>query len=286
MRLDTESLRTLLAVLDEGGMTAAATKLGVSQSAVSLRIRRLEARTGTELLIRNGHDIRPTPTGSELIQYARTMVKVHDDAVARLTSSAMAGTVRLGAGEERFAEQVASILGRFKHAHPRSTVVFHIERTWTLVRMLQEGDLDIVLTLLPEDEVKPNDHVLWTDELIWVTGEGTYVESDQVPLITFGKGSLTGHLAEETLQASGQRYKKVFSGASVQSVHSALNAGIGVTLINRKSAPVPSSEWDGAASLPPLPAVSYVLRLAPGRPSSLTAELAAEIRTELTEAPI
>ena len=284
VRLDTESLRTLLAVLDRGGMTAAADDLGVSQSAVSLRIRRLEERVGTDLLVRNGHDLRPSPTGSELIQYARTIVTVHDDAVARLTSSAMAGTVRLGAGEERFAEQVASILGRFRHAHPRSTVVFHIERSRTLVRMLEEGDLDIVLTLLPEDEVKPTDHVLWTDDLVWIVGEGTYIESDNIPLVTFGEGSLTRQLAEDTLKASGLRFTTVFSGASVESVFSAIRAGVGVVLINSKSAPAPSNEWDRAADFPSLPTVCYVARIAQGEVSSLTTELAAEIRSELTEA--
>lgn len=285
MRLDVESLRTFLAVLDHGGMTAAAGELGVSQSAVSLRIRRLEERVGTELLARNGHAVRPTPTGSELVQYARTMVTVHDDAVARLTSSALAGTVRLGAGEERFAEQVASILGRFRHAHPRSTVIFHIERSRTLVSMLEDGDLDIVLTLLPEDEVRLTDHVLWTDDLIWIVGEGTYIESDHIPLVTFGDGSLTRQLAEDTLTASGRHFTRVFSGASVESVYSAIRAGVGVALINRKSAPTPSIEWDGANAFSPLPTVCYVARVAPGKLSTLTAELATEIRNELTETP-
>lgn len=283
MQLDVESLRTFLAVLDHGGMTAAAERLGVTQSAVSLRIRRLEDRIGTELLARSGRRFTSSPTGTDLIQYARTIVRVHDDAVARLTSTAMAGTVRLGAGEERFAEHVAAIIGRFRHAHPKSTVIFHIERSWTLVRMLKQGDLDIVLTLLPESAVRPDDHVLWTDELIWVVGRGAYIDSGHVPLITFGEGSLTGHIAEDTLSQAGRPFTGVFSGASVESVHSAINAGVGVAVINRRSAPMDALEWTDARSLPDLPAVSYVLRTRPEKKTDLTNELASEIINDLTD---
>lgn len=264
-------------------MTRAATDLGVSQSAVSLRIRRLEERVGTDLLVRAGHSLRPTPTGAELLQYARTMVAIHDDAVARLTSSALAGTVRLGAGEERFAEQVASILGRFRHAHPRSTVVFHIDQARVLERMLETGQLDIALILVAEPEVRATDHVLWTDDLVWIVGEGTYIEADYLPLVTFAEGSLTRQLAEAILKASGHRYTRVFSGASLESVASAIRAGVGVALINRKSVPVGGIEWERAAEFPTPPRVSYVARIASGEASPLTLELSTEIHHELTE---
>jgi len=284
MRLDVESLRTFLAVLDNGTMTRAAADLTVSQSAVSLRLRRLEERVGTDLLIRARHSLRPTPTGAELLPYARTLVNTHDDAVARLTSSALRGTVRLGAGEERFAEQVAPVLGRFRHAHPRSTVVFHIgDRGRVIEHMLETGELDIALTLIPESEVRATDHVLWTDDLIWIVSEGTFIDSDHLPLVTFTEGSLTRQLAEATLKSAGRRYTTVFSGASLESVASAIRAGVGVALINRRSAPSGSIEWDQAPQIPTSHGVSYVARLAPGDPSPLTIELGAEIHAELTE---
>ena len=71
----------------------------------------------------------------------------------------------------------------------------------------------------------------------------------------------------------------------MESVYSAIRAGVGVALINRKSAPTPSIEWDGANAMSPLPTVCYVARVALGKVSTLTAELATEIRNELTETP-
>ena len=64
---------------------------------------------------------------------------------------------------------------------------------------------------------------------------------------------------------------------------SAIRAGVGVALINRKSMPPGAIEWDRAPELPTPPRVSHVARTAPGEASPLTVELAAEIRHELTE---
>ncbi len=284
MQLDVESMRTFVAVLDCGTMTKAAAELTISQSAVSLRLRRLEERIGTPILVRSGHALRPTPTGAELLPYARSLVATHDDAVARLSSSAIRGTVRLGAGEERFAEQVAVLLGHFRHAHPRSTVVFRIgDGARVIETMLDDGELDIALTLVPDKEVRPTDHVLWRDDLIWIAGEGTFLDSAHLPLATFTKGSITRQLAESALSSADLRYTTVFSGASLESVASAVRAGVGVALINRRSAPVGSVEWDLGPPIGDLGKMSYVARLAPGDPTELTAELAAAIRAELTE---
>ena len=84
MQLDIESIRTFLAVLDHGGMTRAAEHLELSQSAVSWKIKRLEAKVGRPLLVRDGHTIRPSFEGRNLIDDARLMVELHDRAVSRL----------------------------------------------------------------------------------------------------------------------------------------------------------------------------------------------------------
>ena len=96
VQLDVESLRTLIAVLDWGSMTRAAQQLGMSQSAVSWKIKRLEQRVGRPLLIRDGHDLRPTRDGSALLDDARSIVEIHDRAVQRLSSPEFTGRIRVG----------------------------------------------------------------------------------------------------------------------------------------------------------------------------------------------
>ena len=82
MQLDIESLRVYLTVLDAGGMTRAAERLHMGQSAVSRKVSRLEERVGQSLLIRDGHTLRPTRAGRALLPDAREMIDIHDRAAA------------------------------------------------------------------------------------------------------------------------------------------------------------------------------------------------------------
>ena len=69
MQLDVESLRAFAPVLETGGMTRAAERLGISQSAVSWKIKRLEERIGRDLLVRHGRSLRPSRDGEELLRF-------------------------------------------------------------------------------------------------------------------------------------------------------------------------------------------------------------------------
>ncbi len=127
IQLDIESLRTLLAALDYGGMTRAAERLHMSQSSVSWKIKRLEERVGRPLLIRDGHSLRPTRDGRALIPDARALVEIHDRAASRLESSELSGTVKLGSNEEVDVARMAALLGRFKWSHPNTTIEFAVD---------------------------------------------------------------------------------------------------------------------------------------------------------------
>ena len=81
MRLDIESLRTFRAVVDSGSVTHAASQLNLTQSAVSWKMKRLEERLGSPLLVRDGRNMTLTELGSELLVHAEQIVSAHDDAV-------------------------------------------------------------------------------------------------------------------------------------------------------------------------------------------------------------
>ena len=119
MQLDIESMRTYLAVLDWGSMTRAASQLDLTQSAVSWKIKRLEQRVGRPLLIRDGHELRPSQAGRILLDEARAIVEAHDRVAHRLESPEFTGRVRVGSNEEVGASRMAGILGRFNQLFNR-----------------------------------------------------------------------------------------------------------------------------------------------------------------------
>ncbi len=286
VNLDVESLRTLLAVLDHGGMTAAAEHLDLSQSAVSHKIKRLEERVGRPLLIREGHALRPSKLGRDLIADARQIVELHDRAVLRLQGSELSGTVRLGSNQEVGPDRLALVLGRFKRTHPAASIEFELGPTGQLVKMLDKGDIDVGLIQVDDDELRPDDIMLWTDELIWATCCETPHEEGEVPLVTFGDDSIYRTLSEPILKENGVDYTIAFSGPSATGVQSAVAAGLGVAIVGSRYLGGDIAEWQRGKAMGPLPCVHQIVRSAPGDHNETADALVEAIRTELVEVPL
>lgn len=283
LQLDVESLRTYLAVLDTGGMTRAAERLDMTQSAVSWKIKRLEERVGRPLLIRDGHTIRPTRDGRALLDDARSIVALHDGAVWRLRSSELTGTIKLGSNEEIDTPQIASMLGRFRLAHPNATIEFVIDHTVRLAKLVDDGKLDVVLIQVTDDQIRRDDTVLWTDQLRWLTHRSWTYDEGTVPLVTFGDLCFYRRLGEPILAANGIEFTNAFSGSATRGVVAAIEAGLGVGVLSEHFIADDIIEWPRAATLPPLPRVHQIARTVPGETAAAAAALVSVIAEQLLE---
>ena len=283
LHLDVESLRAFLAVLDTGGMTRAAERLEVTQSAVSWKIKRLEERVGRPLLIREGHNVRPTRDGRALLDDARTIVALHDGAVWRLRSSELTGTVKLGSNEEIGTPQIASLLGRFKRAHPNATIEFVIDHTVQLAKLVDAGQLDVVLIQATDEQLRPDDTVLWTDQLRWLSSRVWTYDEGAVPLVTFGDQCFYRRLGEPILKANRITYTHAFSGSATSGVVAAIEAGLGVGVLSEHFMSDDIIEWPRASTLPPLPRVHQIARTVPGETAAAAAALVGVIEEQLLE---
>lgn len=285
MHLDVESLRTFLAVLDHGNMTRAAEQLRLSQSAVSRKILRLEQRVGRPLLIRDGHALRPTRDGDSLIPDARSMVEIHDRAVARLQSSELTGKVRLGSNGEVEASQVAAMLGRFKLKHPGASIEFIVDHSGQLADWVETGNVDLAILQVDEEHLRTDDIVLWTEDLSWVTSCQTDYAEGTVPVIDFGEHCFYSRFSNPLFKEAGVDYRVTFSAASSADVRSAVDAGIGVAVLATRYISDDVVEWKRGTDLGVLPAVYQILRLLPGEQSEAVGALIDTIRDELTCPP-
>ena len=253
MQLDTESLRTFATVLDTGGMTSAAQQLNLRQSAVSWKIKRLEERVGRELLIRDGRSLRPSRDGQELLSYARAIIDLHDEAVARLSSSELTGRLHLGATEEVSAELVGNAVSRFDRVHPGVIIDIIVDRGLRLEELLDRGELDLALVQVSATDLRLDDTVLWQDDQVWICApDWTYGEGT-VPLVTFGKDGFYRPLAEQILSDAGIDYRAAFSGPSSASLLAAVEAGFGVALMSSRSVSGRVVTWPRGESLPGRP---------------------------------
>ena len=89
--LDMTALRSFVTVADTGGVTRAAGKLHVTQSAVSMQLKRLEIMLDTDLMERSGRGVNLTAQGEQLLGYGRRMLALNDEAWGRLTHDTYEG---------------------------------------------------------------------------------------------------------------------------------------------------------------------------------------------------
>ena len=118
--LDISALRSFVAVADLGGMTRAAHKLNLTQSAVSMQVKRLETAFESPLVERVGRGIALTSEGQQLLSYSRQILRLNDEAWLRLTHQAFEGQVILGVPEDLVLPIVPSIMREFAGAFPRA----------------------------------------------------------------------------------------------------------------------------------------------------------------------
>ena len=96
VNLPTNMLRSFVAIVETGSMLNASEQVFVTQSALSLQIKRLEELVQQHLFLREGRRLTLTSAGEVLLGYARRILALHDEAVAAITTGRFEGPVRIG----------------------------------------------------------------------------------------------------------------------------------------------------------------------------------------------
>jgi DNA-binding transcriptional LysR family regulator len=135
-----------VAVADIGGVTAAAGKLNLTQSAVSMQIKRLETLLGRQLIARQGRGIELTVHGEQLLDYGRQILGINDEVWNRMTHEAFEGKLAIGVPPDILYPHIPRILKEFSDAFPRVEVKLISTRTAELKEEFAKGKLDLILT--------------------------------------------------------------------------------------------------------------------------------------------
>jgi len=163
---ETELLRVFVAVAECGGFTRASEILNSTQSTVSAQIRRLEAQVGQPLFARSTRSVQLTPAGETLLGYARTILKINEDARQKLSGAAPAGRIRLGSSEDLTGAWLPRLLRRYVTRFPEVALDLEIGIGPQLLRKLEDGDLDVTIAGRCGDDAEG--WRLWQEPLVWV----------------------------------------------------------------------------------------------------------------------
>ncbi|WP_369393200.1 LysR family transcriptional regulator [Streptomyces sp. CG1] len=151
MDISSTGLRVLRQIAESGSFTAAATRLGYTQSAVSRQAASLERSAGTALFERRPDGVRLTPAGLTLLRHARTILDCLTAAERDLTGTvSRTELVRLGLFLSAGAAILPFSLTRLAATDPQITVTTTEGTTPSLIRALRAGSIDLaVLTSRP-----------------------------------------------------------------------------------------------------------------------------------------
>lgn len=250
--LDMDVLRTLAVAMDLGGFAKAAERLGRSQSAVSLQMRRLEDRVGRPLFQRHGRSLGLTEAGEVVLGYARRILALNDEAVAAARGIAVEGTVRFGVPQDFGDTWLPGVLARFGRAHPAVHIEARVDRSTQLVDRLMHGELDIALAW--NCGAHPRATTVARLPMVWIGRKGFVCDSDNVlPLAVFEAPCVFRQPGIQALDDAGVRWRVAFTSPSLTGLWAAAEAGLGVTVRTHLGVPPALEVLGTATGLPDLP---------------------------------
>lgn len=144
--IDMTALRSFVTVADTGGVTRAAAALNLTQSAVSMQLKRLEENLDQVLLDRSGRTIGLTGAGEQLLSYGRKLLSLNDEVYRRMTDEAFEGTLILGVPHDIVYPAIPRVLKLFRAEHPRMRLQLVSSLTSRLQEMFEARECDIILT--------------------------------------------------------------------------------------------------------------------------------------------
>lgn len=248
--LDLTALRSFVTVAEAGGVTRAASLLNLTQSAVSMQIKRLEDSLGLGLFSRAARRLSLTPEGEQLMGYARRMLSLNDEALARMTGAAYEGEIRLGVPHDIVYPVIPTILKRHAQDFPRVRVNLISSFTLRLRELFARGELDLMLTT--EDQPGEGGTVLAERELVWIGApEGTVWQRRPLRL-AFEEVCIFRTRALAALDAAGIPWELGYSGQSDQVMETTAAADLAVTVRMRGVVPAGCAVIEAGNVLPPL----------------------------------
>ncbi len=272
--IDTELLRSFVAIADHGGFTRAAAAVNRTQSAVSMQMKRLEEDVlQRPLFERNGRQVRFTAEGQILLGYARRILKLHGEVMTTLRQPHMVGAVRIGTPDDYVMRFLPGILSRFAQAYPLVQVEVHCEPS---TQLLQRRDLDLsIVTREPGTEIG---QLLRQEHVVWAAAPGFDLhEHRPLPLATFNTDCFCRAWVCNALDAREIEYRIAYSSPSLSAIMAIVGAGLALTAQLQSLIPADLQILGEKEGLPRLPQTSIVLLRNPQQQSPVSETLAGYI---------
>ncbi|MQQ07711.1 LysR family transcriptional regulator [Epibacterium sp. SM1979] len=250
--LDITTLRSFVAVADNGGVTRAAGYLHLTQSAVSMQLKRLEELLGLQLLDRSGRTIALTSAGEQMLAYARRMIALNDEVIGRLTDQAFEGEVNFGVPHDVVHPVIPRVLKQFNASYPRVRVNLATTNTRMLKEEFANGNFDLILTT--ETTAQEGSETIHQMPLRWIGAPGGSTWRHHPLRLGFSKHCIFRGIAVKALDEAGIPWEMALDSDSDRSVEATISADLAVGVLLEGTQPDYQELVESNGALPMLPA--------------------------------
>ena len=242
--MDTKKVQALLAAIDLGSLTAAASGLGYTQSGLTHMMNSLETELGLNLLLRSKSGVRLSPAGQELLPELRSLADAAGalDLAAEQLRQRNCSTLRLGAYSSIARHWVPQIMAEYRKVCPDTQVSLIMDGLVELYSAVRDDQLDCIMTSYDESLAQGFGWIpLWEDELVAVLPESFPLEGDVMPVERFDESQfLMPSQGADTyilpiFSASPRKVEPhiITTNLDDESIVSMVEHGLGVSLLSR-----------------------------------------------------
>ncbi len=227
LNLDVDLLRTFIAIADTGSFSKAGEEVFKSQSAVSMQMKRLEETVSKSLFVRDGRINRLTADGEHLLDYARRIVRLSDEAMSAFSEPDCAGVVRLGTPDDYAERLLPEVLATFARTHPMVEVDVECLSSAILREKTMAGDLDLSLHTCQGGVVYGE--IVRHEKLQWVTSPRHCAhEKDLLPVAVSHPSCDWRQMVLDALDKAGKPYRIAYASGNSVAMSAAIQSGLAV----------------------------------------------------------
>lgn len=258
IHLDSDLLRTFVAVADLENFTRAADAVGRTQSAVSMQIKRLEELIGDPLFERGPRGVALTRRGNDLLVNARRIVDLLDETAASLVAPALDGKVRIGIPEEYGASVLPRALSAFDKVHPNVEIMVRHACSSDQKAALEAGELDLAVVF--EWQAPGRGEVLTIDPTVWATSETHRLHDERpLPIALYENSGWCTDFAIRSLASRGIDYRIAYRSDTSGGLKVAVSSGLAIAPLSRSNIPAGCRELTAADGFGDIDASNVVL---------------------------
>ena len=255
--MDVDAVKAFVLTADLQSFTRAADALDTTQSAISLKLRRLEGQLGRRLLERTPRRVRLSAEGLAFLSVARELVSTHDRAAAAFDVERR--RLAIGINQQLVGGELPGLLRRLRDHDPNLTIEMRVAGTRELSQAYDRGELDAMLVLRPEDRRK-HGRIAFGESFSWYAAVGWEPRAGEpLPLATQGESCRIRVAAVRALDKAGIAWREVFVGKGAAILGAAAMGGLAVAVLARRSAPSGTVDVATVLALPAIPEQDVML---------------------------